>query len=64
MTTYETIEVKCKSCGEEYFANILMSFSTASDSRIENAEICPKCGKTDYELIKRGSPLIWNLFLS
>ena len=50
MTTYETIEVKCKSCGEEYFANILMSFSTASDSRIENAENCPECGKIDYEI--------------
>ena len=50
MTTYATIEVKCKSCGEEYFANVLMSFSTASDSRIENAENCPECGKIDYEL--------------
>ena len=50
MATYVTIEVKCKSCGEEYFANILMSFSTASDTRIENAENCPEYGKIDYDL--------------
>lgn len=45
----EKIKVKCKNCGKIYY----LEFSQLFMGFLLDKRICPKCGKIDYERIRK-----------